>query len=232
VSPAFTPLRIVLVGTGTSVGKTWVGRALLRELVRRSIRTVGLKPIESGVENEAATDATALGMAGSIRPQTPPYRFAPPVSPHLAARRAGVPIELGQLLTYVQAHESASHTTRPEVVVVETAGGLFSPLSDALVNWDFARALDPSRWVLVAPDALGVLHDITATLEAMRARGRVPDEILLSAARMPDVTTGTNAAELERLGLARRPFTCAAGDSSAIVALADALLAPPQLTAS
>ena len=218
------PLRIVLVGTGTSVGKTWVGIALLHEFTRRGFRTIGLKPIESGVTDEGATDAAGLGRAGSIRPSTPPYRFVPPVSPHLAARLANIAVDLDQPLKYIQSQESGSAGVNPEIVVVETAGGLFSPISETLVNWDLARALDPSRWVLVAPDALGVLHDVTATLEAARARGRAPDEVLLSAGRTPDASTGTNAAELARLGIAR-PFTCAAGDHAGIVPLVDALLA-------
>jgi dethiobiotin synthetase len=225
VSSAALPLRVVILGTGTSVGKTWVGAVLLREFARRGLRVVGLKPIESGVTDQSATDAAALGNAGSMRPLPPPFRFEEPVSPHLAARHAGTLVDLAQTLTYVQAHETSSHAGAPDVVVVETAGGLFSPLSESLVNWDLASALDPARWVLVAADALGVLHDVTATLEAARARGRAPDEVLLSAARTPDASTGTNAAELVRLGLARRPFSCAPNDSAGIGALADALLA-------
>jgi len=227
VSLGRAPLRIVLVGTGTSVGKTWLGAALLRELSRRGVACVGLKPIESGVTDEAATDAAILGAAGSLRPGAPPFRFAPPISPHLAARQAGTSIPLDEPLRYVQSQESGSDGTAPRVVVIETAGGLFSPLSETLVNWDLARALDPSLWVLVAPDALGVLHDVTATLEAARARGRAPDEILLSASRTPDASTGTNAAELERLGVVRRSFTCAASQPASVAPLVDALLSQP-----
>jgi dethiobiotin synthetase len=88
-------------------------------------------------------------------------------------------------------------------VIVETAGGVLSPLGERLTNWDLARGLEPALWLLVAPDALGVLHDVSATLEVMRGRGRLPDHLLLSAARQPDPSTGTNGAELERLGIAR-----------------------------
>jgi hypothetical protein len=78
----------------------------------------------------------------------------------------------------------------------------------------------------VAPDALGVLHDVRASLEAARARGRAPDELVLSAARPADQSTGTNGDELVRLGLAPRVFGCGRGDPSGIPALADALLTP------
>lgn len=197
---------------------------MLAELGRRGRRALGLKPIESGIEGEGGpSDASELMGQSAVRPSVAPYRFREPISPHLAARRAGIPIELERTLRYVQLHESGPAPL--DVVLVETAGGLFSPLSDSLTNWDFARALEPARWVLVAPDALGVLHDVRATLEASRARGRVPDELVLSGARPADESTGTNGEELVRLGLTRRVFACDKSDPSGIPALADALLA-------
>jgi dethiobiotin synthetase len=222
VSHSLHPLRIVLVGTGTSVGKTWVATELLRELQRRGVRAIGLKPIESGVTEGSPTDAEQLAHLSSTSPATPPYRFAEPISPHLAARRAGVGIELDRALTYVQAHESSS----PGALVVETAGGLFSPLSESTTCFELARALDPARWVLVAADALGVIHDVMAALLAAKARGRAPDLVVLSAARASDASTGSNAAELARLGIVPRPFALGRNDSAGISALVDALLAP------
>src|SRR6202000_2887278 len=87
-------------------------------------------------------------------------------------------------------------------VIIETAGGVFSPLSPAKTNFDLALALEPALWVLVAADSLGVLHDVSATLQAMRARKRAPDHVILSGAREPDASTGPNAAELQALGIA------------------------------
>ena len=56
-----------------------------------------------------------------------------------------------------------------------------------------------ATWVLVASDRLGVLHDVCATLAAMRAHGACPDYLVLSAPAQADASTGTNAAELRRL---------------------------------
>jgi dethiobiotin synthetase len=151
--------------------------------------------------------------------------LAEPISPHLAARRAGLHVDLGVALTYVQSQESSS-VAAPRAIVVETAGGLFSPLSESATCFDFARTLDPARWVLVAADALGVIHDVTAALLAAKARGRVPDVVALSAARAPDASTGSNAGELARLGIVPRAFALGRDDSAGISALVDALLAP------
>jgi dethiobiotin synthetase len=134
-------------------------------------------------------------------------------------------IDPAKILTYVRSQES-SGGARWDALLVETAGGLFSPLAESLTNWDVARSLEPARWLLVAPDALGVLHDVTATLGAAAARGRTPDLVVLSAAREPDASTGTNAGELQRLGLVARPFALGRNESTGIASLVDALLAP------
>lgn len=220
------PLRIVVVGTGTSVGKTWVARQVMVELRRRRTAALGLKPVESGVSEDAATDAHQLALLSARLPEPPPYRLREPVSPHLAASLEDRRIDAREILTYVRLQESSAAGPPPEVVLVETAGGLFSPLGESLTNWDIARELDPARWLLVAPDALGVLHDVTATLGAARARGRAPDVVVLSAARDADASTGTNGRELARLGLVAQPFTLGRDDSAGIAALVDALLAP------
>jgi dethiobiotin synthetase len=217
--------RIVVIGTGTGVGKTWLSTELLRVLRAQGRRAIGLKPVESGVDPALPTDADNLARFSSRPPTEAPYRFAEPISPHLAARRSRVRIELASLLTYVQANESSSGAEVLEVSIIETAGGLFSPLAPGLTNWDFARALEPARWLLVAPDSLGVLHDLTATLTAARARGRAPDAIALCRARPPDTSTGTNADEVAELGLAPRPCVFPEDGEPGFARLLDALLA-------
>jgi dethiobiotin synthetase len=226
VTSTSSSVRIVVVGTGTSVGKTWVAREVLAELRRRDIGALGLKPVESGVREGTTTDADRLALHSVRAPMPPPYRLREPLSPHLAARRENRSIDAEEILTYVRSHESSEPDDAPSVVLVETAGGLFSPLDASFTNWDVACSLDPARWLLVAPDALGVLHDLTATLGAARARGRAPDLVVLSAAREPDLSTGTNATELQRLGLVARPFALGRDDPAGIASLVDALLAP------
>ena len=204
-----TGLRVVIAGTGTAVGKTHVGCALLGSWAELGVEAVGLKPIESGIadltelsDQERLTDASQAFHVK--RPGTPPmfhvkrplYALPEPLSPHLAARRAGVRIELNAIRSWVLDHPA-------RVVVVETAGGLFSPLTDdAATNADLVTALKPATLVLVAPDRLGVLHDLTATLGLAAARGLPHAAVVLSAPERADLSTGKNAEELVRLGIA------------------------------
>jgi dethiobiotin synthetase len=114
---------------------------------------------------------------------------------------------------------------------VETAGGVFSPLAKGTTNFDLARALEPCTWVLVAADALGTLHDVTATLEALRARGRPPDLLVMSASRTPDLSTGTNAGVLAELSVARPAAVLSRGHSD-LTRLAELLLSHAKATPS
>lgn len=191
-------VRIVVVGTGTEVGKTHVTTALVRAAVRAGLQAVGLKPVESGV-GTGISDASRLGAASLFHVKQPPYAFPDPVSPHLAAERAGRRVDFGRILRWVNGHDA-------EVSFVETAGALLSPLDLRRTNLDLTIALAPTVVLLVAADRLGVLHDVRATLGPLRAAlPTVPVALALSAPRRPDSSTGTNARELVRLGLARKP---------------------------
>lgn len=197
-------MRVVILGTGTDVGKTYFTAGLARSL-RGRMRVLALKPIESGVGPGVAGDAGVIAEAAGHAPALSRWRFAPSLSPHVGAREAGAPIALAEVVTWIGEQE---RRVEPGVLLVELAGGAFSPLGVGLTNVDLARALEPALWLLVAPDALGVLHDVTATLAALP---RAPDGIVLSAARAADPSTGTNAAELSRLGIAEVIEVIAAG---------------------
>jgi dethiobiotin synthetase len=203
------PVRIVIVGTGTDVGKTHAGVALVTALAKKRQPVCGLKPIESGVRSgEVGADALALATASMFHVKHPaPFVFADPVSPHLAARRAGVLIDVDHVRQWVDSHAT-------EWVIVETAGGLLSPIGPKQTNLDVAEALTPDGWLLVGVDRLGVLHDIAACLFVLRAR--VPSAaarlaVLLQTPLKPDASTGTNADELRLLGISANAVTMPRG---------------------
>jgi dethiobiotin synthetase len=197
-------VRIVVIGTGTDVGKTYVTAAVARGLAQQG-SVLALKPIESGVEPGVDGDAGTIAKAAGHAAALSPWRFRRPLSPHLVARENGIALDVAAIARWVVEQEQQQPSARS---LVELAGGAFTPLAPGITNVDLALALEPAIWLLVAPDALGVLHDLTATL---RALPRKPDAVLLSASRPADQSTGTNAAELERLGIANVREVIAAG---------------------
>jgi dethiobiotin synthetase len=184
-------MRLAVAATGTGVGKTTTSLTLLREGRALGLRVAGWKPLETG----GTEDGDAL-VAGSDVPCPTTVQLPEPISPHLAARRAGRPIDVGAI---------AQASPRPDVdlLVIETAGGLFSPLTEQATNAELIEALDPDRVLLVAPNRLGVLHDVGAVLRAspmLRARLlaiALTGSAASGAAR--DASTGSNAKELARL---------------------------------
>jgi dethiobiotin synthetase len=187
---------VLVTGTGTEIGKTFVAAGLVTAWARQpsmAERTVaGIKPIETG----GNADVDLLGRASTFHVTrfTPPYLFADAVSPHLASRREGRPVDLEAVAHWVDAIRAEA-----DAVVLELPGGLFSPLTDNETNVDLVRRVAPSAIVLVAPDRLGVLHDVIATVTAATAAAVEIDGVVLSAPAISDLSTGTNAAELERV---------------------------------
>jgi dethiobiotin synthetase len=185
-------MRVVMLGTGTDVGKTYVTERVAAGL-RTSTSVLALKPIESGVAEGSLGDARRIARAAGHPAPLSTWRFTRPVSPHLAAREQGQSIDVAAVAQWVEASELANPA---RVTLIESAGGACSPLAPAATNIELAQSLEPALWVLIAPDSLGVLHDVTATL---RALPRAPDAVVLTAARPRDASSGSNAAELELL---------------------------------
>lgn len=163
-----------VAGTDTGVGKTLASCALLHALRSRGLTAAGMKPVAAGVEEtpkgRANGDVLALAEAGTPDPGADPrianpYLFDPPIAPHLAAREAGVRIELAPIL---QAFEVLRR--RFDAVVVEGVGGFLVPLNERDDAGDMAAAL-ALPVVLVVGMRLGCLNHALLTRDAIAARG-------------------------------------------------------------
>lgn len=197
--------RVVALGCGTEVGKTFVVSALGHALHQRypDARIRCLKPLETGFAPSAppapGSDAAVLECSSfHVKPARPhpAIALAEPISPHLAARREGVSVTLDGLTDWVDRWSSEA-----DWVVVETAGGACSPVTDRATNLDLARASAPDRLLLVARDRLGVLHELSSTLAAVRA-ARLSDPICILSSPPDAPAHCANAEEARRLRIA------------------------------
>jgi dethiobiotin synthetase len=194
---------LFITGTDTGVGKTYVAALIARELARTGKRVGVYKPAASGCVRGVdgllvADDAVALweaaGRPGELD-RVAPQRYAAPLAPHLAARAEGRRVD-AQLLRDGLAywHE------RSEVVLVEGAGGLMSPISDDDYNAGLAAEFG-FPLVVVAPNVLGVINQTLQTLiTAANYRGGLSIAgIVLNDVREAshtDPSTATNRTEL------------------------------------
>lgn len=162
-----------VTGTDTDAGKTLVSCGLLVAAAAQGRKVAGLKPVAAGcVETPDGLrndDALAL-MAASNLPlsydEVNPVALAPAMAPHLAASAAGRRLSVRQLSGYVRA--AASY--RPDLLLIEGAGGWWVPLSEREYLSGLARELQLPV-ILVVGLRLGCLNHALLTVGAIRADG-------------------------------------------------------------
>ncbi len=163
---------VVVCGTGTEVGKTWVSCALLGELRRRGHSVAARKPAQSfdldaeGVRLGGSTDAERLGAASGEPPDLvcPTWRsYHLAMAPPMAAQALGLPaFTVADLVD-----ELAWPDEQVTLGLVETAGGVRSPQADDGDAVDLVAALEPDLVVLVADAGLGTINAVRLSLTAL-----------------------------------------------------------------
>lgn len=168
---------LLITGTDTGVGKTFVAAGLARTLRSADIDIGVMKPAETGHDAAGGpwpADAQTLAVAaksGDPADIVVPYVFAPPVAPLVAARAAGRVIAVERIADAFE-RILAKH----DFVLVEGAGGLAVPLAEFGVGdrpfdyADLALMLDLPLLV-VARAHLGTLNHTALTLQYARQRG-------------------------------------------------------------
>jgi dethiobiotin synthetase len=195
------PPGLFLAGTNTGVGKTHVGAMIARALVAAGRRVGVYKPVASGCCSDGRTlvadDAVVLweaaGRPGDLE-RVCPQRFAAPLAPHRAAREEGKQVDAVLLRTGLDHWRQTS-----DVVLVEGAGGLLSPLSDEDDNIGLAAEFGYPL-VIVAANELGTINATLQTVLAARVRApqlAIAGIVLNQATRRDgDASLASNAEEI------------------------------------
>jgi len=188
---------IFITGTDTGIGKTHVTLSLIKSLQQQGLRVAGMKPVASGAElvNGELRNEDALLIQKTAGAEPPydlinPYCFAPPVSPHLAARQAGVEIDLQHINECYQQLAAES-----DMVIVEGVGGWLAPLSHQHTVADLAQQLKLPV-VLVVGIRLGCLNHAALTYKEIKQSGL---KILGWVANACDAETQNIDAQIEYL---------------------------------
>ncbi len=159
---------VAVVGTGTEVGKTWVAALLLTYLRRQGVTVAARKPAQSfdPSDHPGTLDAAILGAATGEAPETvcPRQRwYEVALAPPMAAEALGLPpFTIGDLVAELRWPETAV-----DVGVVETAGGVRSPLAADGDCLALCLALEPDVVVLVADAGLGTINAVRLSLGAL-----------------------------------------------------------------
>ncbi|MFY7120940.1 dethiobiotin synthase [Enterobacter cloacae complex sp. SHL021] len=164
--------RYFVTGTDTEVGKTVASSALLKAARLQGKTTAGYKPVASGSEMTAQglrnTDALALQRNSTLPldyAAVNPYTFAEPTSPHIISADECRPIAFSVLSDGLRALERQA-----DWVLVEGAGGWFTPLSDELTFADWVQR-EQLPVILVVGVKLGCINHAMLTAQAVQQAG-------------------------------------------------------------
>jgi len=195
-----------VTGTDTGVGKTVLAAAIAASLHADGERVAAFKPVVTGVDEPdelwPADHELLASVTGAGPREVCATTFGPAVSPHLAARLAGVELSLEAMVT--AAHAAAR---RADVLVVEGVGGLLVPLNASHCVRDLAGALGLPVIVAARP-GLGTINHSLLTIEAARAAGLNvravvltpwPDEPTVMQRYNRDTISARGAVEVETL---------------------------------
>ena len=162
-----------IAGTDTDVGKTTIAAGLLHAARLQGLSTLGAKPVASGCTVTAKglrnADAQALIDESTLKLEyeaVNPFAFEPGIAPHVAAREAGVVLEVSALLNAMRyvLDQGADFT------LVEGAGGWRVPLSNHANLSDLAIALKLPV-ILVVGVRLGCINHALLSAEAIARDG-------------------------------------------------------------
>jgi dethiobiotin synthetase len=174
-----------ITGTDTGVGKTVFAVLVTQHLRGRGFRVAALKPVCSGNREDARLLREAAGKALPLD-EVNPWHFRAPLAPLLAARMEKKRVRLREAVAHIRRVAKSF-----EVVVVEGAGGLLSPLGEDFDSRDLIKALGATP-IIVCPNKLGAVNQVRLVMDALPpATVRQACIVLVNPAR-PDAASRTN----------------------------------------
>lgn len=187
------PHAYFVTGTDTEIGKTTIAAGLLHAARRAGLSTAAAKPVASGcvATAEGLRNDDALALLGQCSlplryEEVNPLAFAPAIAPHLAAREAGVRLDVASLQQAV----GAILARGADFTLVEGAGGWRVPLSGQETLSDLPVALNLPV-ILVVGVRLGCINHAVLSAEAiardgLRLAGWVANVVDAQTSRLDD----------------------------------------------
>jgi len=163
-------MNIFITATDTDVGKTYVSRGIVKELIKRGKKTGYFKPLQSGVVENVLSDADNVlsGLENSpanrkdLLVTKNSYITKTPCTPSVSAKIDGVKIELEKIL-----QDYSELSKNCDTVVAEGSGGLFVPAGEDFLMSDIIKALNLPVIIVARPD-LGTINHILLTIKALK----------------------------------------------------------------
>jgi dethiobiotin synthetase len=160
-----------ITGSDTDVGKTYIACELIRQLRDLDVALETRKPVESGCcvgESGELIPGDALKLQAANNnletiERIAPYRFRAALAPPRAARLENYRLQISDLLN------ACSLDDKGHLLIVEGAGGIYSPLAENGLNADLASLLQLAV-IIVVDDRIGAVNQALMTIQAVESR--------------------------------------------------------------
>ncbi|MCH6565867.1 MAG: dethiobiotin synthase [Proteobacteria bacterium] len=165
------PAGYFITGSDTGVGKTYIACELIRQLRGLDVKLETRKPVESGCSTGESgglipVDALELQAANNNLEtinRIAPYRFKAALAPPRAAALEDCHLQL------VDLYNACSLDNSNHRLIVEGAGGFYSPLAENGLNADLASLLQLAV-IVVINDRIGAVNQALMTIQAVESR--------------------------------------------------------------
>lgn len=166
--------KIFITGTGTDVGKTYVSGLIVKKFQENNKKAAYYKAAMSGndrrpdgslIPGDALQVKNMSGIAQSLEEMCS-YIYETAVSPHLASKMEGNPVEMEQILNVFD-----NVSNKYDYITAEGSGGILCPLrfdEKKILLEDFIKACD-LPCLMIADAGLGTINAVVLTAEYMKA---------------------------------------------------------------
>ena len=173
---------VFVTGSNTGVGKTTVAIEIVRHISKtRSVKV--RKPVETNCDfsEQSYIPKDAIALTAACQLQEPlnkvcPYCFEIEASAELASTNSGEKLILEDLAL------ACKRDVDENFVLVEGAGGLYSPIAEEALNVDLAIELQLPLLIVIL-DELGAISQALLTLEAAKKNRLTVACVVLNAVK-------------------------------------------------
>lgn len=161
---------IFITGIDTGVGKTYATGIIAKGLMDMGLKTITMKPIQTGCDNFSEDIIEHRKLSGSeltsydLNKITSPYIFKFPASPHLSAKLENKHIDINVIVKNIEILQNHF-----DYILIEGAGGLMVPITDTILTIDLIQKINTDT-ILVSTAKLGSINHTLLSIEAMTRR--------------------------------------------------------------
>jgi len=147
-------MKIAIAGIHTGIGKT-----IASAVIAQALEADYWKPVQAGLEERDAALLKTLLTNGEQRVHPEALLLTQPLSPHAAAKIDGITVD----------HTTFVWPVTNKTLIVETAGGILSPMSDTVTMADFMQHYKLPA-ILVSQNYLGSINHTLLSIEVLKSR--------------------------------------------------------------